>query len=321
MSEALCLAIYGLVVAVLAPRVIFRVTRGANAAPRSGVVLWLCALASATGSWVGAVVLFSRAVIGSDVVRHVAQRCISAVCAAALGAHGTPARWGVLVVFASASAGVAVIGVRGGAALWRSRRRTLAHACAARLVGRLDRRLGIVVVDVPDKIVYSVAGRPSAIVVSEPALAALTDLELRAVLAHEHAHLSGRHHLILGFAQALAKAMPPLPLFTAGPTALGRLVEMWADDNAARRHDARTLVTALLALAGPPTPPQRALAAAASGVTERAGRLLGRASVIQVRSAWAASALLISVLLATPVLAATSATSGIAWCAGLLLSV
>lgn len=320
MSEALCLAIYGVAVAVLAPTVISRVTRGGTAAPQWGVALWLSALASAIGAWLGAVAMFGYAVVSSDVVQHVALRCISAVCAAALGAHGTPTRWAVLVVFAVVAAGLATAGVRGAAALCRSRRRTLEHAYAARLFGRPDRRLGIVVVDTPNKIVYSVAGRPSAIVVSEPALAALTDLELNAVLAHERAHLSGRHHLILGFARALATVMPPLPLFTAGPTALGRLVEMWADDTAARQHDVRALVTALLALAGPPLPPRRALAAAASGVTERAGRLLDRASATRVRTEWAGSVLLICTLLGTPVLAASSATAGIAWCADLLLS-
>lgn len=319
MSEALCLAVYGILVAVMGPTVIRRVTRGGAAAPRWGILLWLSALSSTVGAWVGAVALFGHAVISSDVVWHVARRCVDAVCAAALGAHGTPTRWAVLVVFAVIAVGVVVAGVRGVGALCRSRRRTLAHAYAARLVGRPDRRLGIVVVDSPDRLVYSVAGRPSAIVVSEPALAALTDRQLRAVLAHERAHLAGRHHLILGCARALATAMPRLPLFTACVAELGRLVEMCADDTAARQHDGRALVTALLAIAGPP-PPRRALAAAASGVTERAGRLLDRASAGRTFAEWTASALLTGGLLAGPVLAVALATVGIAWCGDLFLA-
>lgn len=319
MSEAVCLAVYGLLVAVMAPTLIRCVTRGGTAAPRWAIALWLSALLSTTGAWVGAVALFGHAVIGSDVVRHVARRCVDAVCAAALGAHGTPTRWTLLVVSAVVAVGVVVAGVRGVGALYRSRRRTLAHAYAARLVGRPDRRLGIVVVDAPDRLVYSVAGRPSAIVVSEAALAALTDRQLHAVLAHERAHLAGRHHLVMGCARALATAMPRLPLFTACAAELGRLVEMCADDAAARQHDGRALVTALLALAGPP-PPRHALAAAASGVTERAGRLLDRASAGRTIAERTASALLTGGLLAAPVLAVALAAAGIAWCGDLLLS-
>lgn len=156
--------------------------------------------------------------------------------------------------------------------------------------------------------------------VSEPALAALTDRQLHAVLAHERAHLAGRHHVILGFARAMATAMPRLPLFTACSTELGRLAEMCADDIAARQHDGRALVTALLAHAGPPPPPRHALAAATSGVTERAGRLLDRASAGRTLAEWTASALLTGGLLAGPVLAVALAAVGIAWCGDLFLS-
>lgn len=203
--------------------------------------------------------------ISSDVVRHVALRCISAVCAAALGAHGSPVRWIILALFAVTATGLVVIGISGVALLHRSRSRTFAYARAARSVGRPDRWLGIDGHRCSRQIVYSVAGHPPAIVVSEPTLAALTDLQLRAVLAHERAHLAGRHHLILGLGRALATAMPRLPLFTACAAELRRLVEMCADDAAARLHDVRALVTALRALAGPPVPPRRALAAATSG--------------------------------------------------------
>lgn len=319
MSEALCLAVYGLLVAVVGPAVIRRVTCGRTAAPRWGIALWVSALLSTVGAWVGAVVLFGHALTGSEVVRHVARRCVDAVCAAALGAHGSPTRWAVLTAFTAIAVGVLVAGVRGVGALCRTRRRTLAHAYAARMVGRFDRRLGIVVVDAPERLVYSVAGRPSAIVVSEPALAALTDQQLQAVLAHERAHLAGRHHLLLGGARALATAMPGLPLFTACAAELGRLVEMCADDAAARQHDGRALVTALLAIAGPP-PPRQALAAAASAVTERAGRLLSAASVGRTVTERTASALLTAGLLAGPILAVALATVGIAWCGDLLLS-
>lgn len=320
MNEALCLAVYGIVVAVTGPTVIRYVTRGGTAAPRWAVALWLSAVAGTAGAWVAAIVLFGRAVVGSEKVRHVLARCVEAVCAAALGAHGTPARWGVLVAAALLAVGVVTAGVRGGRALCRGRRRTLEHAYAARLIGRPDARLGIVVVDSPDRLVYAVAGRPAAIVVSEAALAALTEGQLHAVIAHERAHLAGRHHLILGCARAVATAMPRLPLFTACVVEIGRLVEMCADDTAARQHDGRALVTALLALAGPPPAPRHALAAAASGVTERAGRLLGETSPRRAIAERTGSAFLSGGLLAGPILAVTSAAAGFEWCRDLLLA-
>jgi Zn-dependent protease with chaperone function len=96
---------------------------------------------------------------------------------------------------------------------------------------------------------YCLPGRPGIIVLTSSALATLDDHQLRAVLAHERAHLRHRHHLVLTAAVALRKAFPFIPAFTAAHTQLQQLVEMEADDAAARHHDRLNLAAALVALA------------------------------------------------------------------------
>jgi len=115
-------------------------------------------------------------------------------------------------------------------------------------------------------------------VITRPALAALDDAQLAAVLAHEQAHLSGRHHHLLALTGALAKVLPRLMLFTQGSAEIARLAEMCADDVAARRHSGDSVVGALLALALPAAAalgsPAPALGAAGLGVADRVERLL-----------------------------------------------
>jgi Zn-dependent protease with chaperone function len=80
------------------------------------------------------------------------------------------------------------------------------------------------------------------------------------VLAHERAHLAGRHHLLIALTRGLAASFPAVPLFTRGPDEVARLAEMCADDAAARRSGRRTLLTALLAMGTGSAVPAAALA-------------------------------------------------------------
>ncbi len=54
---------------------------------------------------------------------------------------------------------------------------------------------------------YCLPGRGGRIVLTSAALAALSPDELAAVLAHERAHLSGRHHLALAAAAGLSRGL------------------------------------------------------------------------------------------------------------------
>jgi Zn-dependent protease with chaperone function len=120
------------------------------------------------------------------------------------------------------------------------------------------------------------------IVVTRGALDVLDDAQFATVLAHERAHLSGRHPVIALAVRGLDAAFPGVPLFGRGMDAVTRLSEMSADDAAVRRGAGTraVLATALVAIAtGKATPgggliPRAALAAAAYAVQARVERML-----------------------------------------------
>jgi hypothetical protein len=114
--------------------------------------------------------------------------------------------------------------------------------------------------------------RGARVVVSVGALDRLSDQELRAVLAHEQAHLRARHDLVL---EAFTMLHTAFPRWVRGDVALERartLVELLADDDARRRNGPGPLARALVALAGSPTP-AAGLAAAKSATVLRVQRL------------------------------------------------
>jgi Zn-dependent protease with chaperone function len=92
------------------------------------------------------------------------------------------------------------------------------------------------VVDHPAVAAYCVPGRRSAIVVSTGSLDLLTEQEMRAVLAHERAHARERHDLVILPFAALHRAFPASRHLRAVLDAVALLVEMRADDHAARQN-------------------------------------------------------------------------------------
>jgi hypothetical protein len=97
----------------------------------------------------------------------------------------------------------------------------------------------------PAAVAYCLPGLRPRIVVSQGAAAALTPHELDAVLAHEQAHLRGRHDLIVQPFLAWQETFPFLPAATEALTAVQLLVEMLADDRARRQCDPESLCGAL----------------------------------------------------------------------------
>ena len=146
-----------------------------------------------------------------------------------------------------------MIGWRSGRSMRRASIKTRAHGQAARITGHpVGDADAAFVLDATQPAVYCVPGRPPTIVLTTGALAVLDPGQLTAVLAHERAHLAGRHHLLLAVTRSLAAAVPAVPLFARGSGEVARLAEMRADDVAARRaggeQGRRTLLTALLAM-------------------------------------------------------------------------
>jgi Zn-dependent protease with chaperone function len=171
-----------------------------------------------------------------------------------------------------------------------------------------------VVVDAPERAAFCVAGRPDTIVVTSAALDSLTDRHLQAVLAHERAHLAGRHHHILAFARALGVAIPGVPLFSTGAREIARLLEMAADDAAARSHGSLTLLDALLALSVGALAPHGAVGATGTDVLARAERL---AAPSAARNQWKSRLSLTAttlLIVGGPLILAALTAVGAMWC-------
>ncbi|MEX5632896.1 M56 family metallopeptidase [Parafrankia sp. FMc2] len=105
------------------------------------------------------------------------------------------------------------------------------------------------ILDHPLAVAYCVPGvRHARVVVSEGLLRTLTPEELDAVLAHEEAHVNGRHDLVIQPFVAWERTFPFLRPAREATAAVSLLVEMLADDAAARRTSGRTLARALARL-------------------------------------------------------------------------
>jgi peptidase M48-like protein len=177
-----------------------------------------------------------------------------------------------LVVAVAGALALAVGAVSLGVAAVRQVRHVL---WARRECGRLPGDTELAVLDDDAPRAFALPGAPGRIVVSRGMLRCLGDGEREALLAHERAHLSGRHHLFQTVWR-LAAAVNPLlrPLADTG----GFVLERWADEEAASRVGSRTVVARAVGRAalassadtGRPT----ALAATGGAVPQRVRALL-----------------------------------------------
>ncbi|MFE5324788.1 M56 family metallopeptidase [Embleya sp. NPDC056575] len=156
------------------------------------------------------------------------------------------------------------------------RRDRVEHRLALNAVAGAPAGGELTVLPDPTPYAYALRGPPDRIVVSTGMLLPLDDEERRALIAHERAHLRGRHHLALAATRLAACAHPLLrPIHTT----VAYTVERWADEDAAEAlGDRRTIARAVgkAALAAKGRPPFAAPAFAAPGpVPRRVAALLG----------------------------------------------
>ena len=282
MIPALIMLGYAAALAWLGPAPLARLTAaGINA--RLGLAVWFVAMSSALASAVVAVSFLVRTAVDGW------PRFAGTICKSVTGGPCPPQlyRSAIFEGSVAAASALAVLTVitlawRYGRSVHKDRRRASEHAQAARITGRRFPVTGIaplstaVVLETPQPAVYCVPGRPATIVLTTGALAVLDEPQLLAVLAHERAHLAGRHHLLVTLGKAARAGFPGVPLFTRGADEVARLAEMRADDVAARRRGRDTLLQALVAMGtGRPLPaPSTSLAATGGAVTVRVRRLL-----------------------------------------------
>jgi Zn-dependent protease with chaperone function len=242
LTAAVLFALYAAAAGMLAPAML----RGPWAArsPRLAMTLWLVLPVS----WVAAIVL----------------AILAAAAPLPLTWPGSPHSGGQVLLVGQAVPGGRVIAIAGllvaaavvlratgcaACGLRRGQRDWREHAALVAATGRPGDEPDVAIVDYDAPAVYCLPCGRYQIVISAGALAALTPGQLRAVLAHERAHLRRRHHVILTLATALARAFPRVPLFTQAQPQLAVLAEMAADDAAARCHRRDDLAAALVILA------------------------------------------------------------------------
>ncbi|MQA03873.1 MAG: M48 family metalloprotease [Streptosporangiales bacterium] len=298
MSIALILVGYAVLLGALGIGVLRR-AGWVDRAPRLGILAWLAVVAS----MLAAIVLagFSLAVpirwVSGDLA-ELLRACVMALRAQYATPGGTVvgvvgAVLAVTVLTRIAFCLVATVAEAG--ALRRRHRRVLA------MIGRHDRGLDAIVVDHDVPAAYCLPGRPAQVVVTSTALADLAADEIDAVLAHERAHLRGRHHLLTVAVVGLARAFPFVPTFLVARAEVDRLVELIADDAATRCCSRLAVADALLTVAAPA--PAGALGAGGSSTADRIRRLIGPGGRLSWRQRLV-GVFAVAVLFAVPVLIA-----------------
>jgi Zn-dependent protease with chaperone function len=243
-TGAVLLAVYAAGVGVLAPALLCR--DWSVHAPRLAIVVWL----ALSVSCVAAAVLAALALaVRFPLSWHMGA---DGMTRAGYPAAGYPAPGGAVTAAAGLLLAAAIVLRVAGclaAGLARARRERREHAAFLAEAGRADPALGAVVLDEDAPAAYCLPAGRDLVVVSAGALASLQPPQLRAVLAHERAHLRGHHHAMLTCACALGRALPMVPLLAEAGPQLAALAEMAADDVAVRRHARTDLAAALVILA------------------------------------------------------------------------
>jgi len=295
------LSLLGFAIALMLGGAQLRRVRLFASLPRLGVLAWqvqsLAALASV--ALAGATLIVPSSDLGHDLASFL-RACIYTVQAAYSAPTQFPAVFAGVVLAAASTLWPA--GWVTGHLIAASRERRRARDALA-LVSRDDAALGATLVDADVAAAYCLPGRHSRIVLTTAAVTALDADELAAVIAHERAHLRERHHLVVGAAKGLARAFPRVPLFATAAVEIARLVELRADDAAARVTSQISVAAALVTLAGMRAP-RAALAAADRGGAARVSRLLEPLAPVGIAGPVAVLCGLTVILLAPAVLAA-----------------
>ncbi|MEY9966561.1 Zn-dependent protease with chaperone function [Streptacidiphilus sp. MAP12-16] len=279
MNALPALLLLGLVLATAGPRLLAR-ARWAEREPVLALWAWQC-LVVATLLCCGLALVLTGAAAwpaARDLLFSGAPHGVEA-------AYGFPlARpWAIAGAFLFAVGGVRTamalgLEVHSARALRRRRQRELALR-APELPAGLGSRSGsgsgerLVVLENTQPKAWSLPGPRARLVVTTGALHRLSDRELDAVLAHERGHVRARHHWLLQCAEALNTGFPGAGIFVLFREQVGRLVELAADDSAARRHGRLATALALVELNTAPGPAE-SCPALVSEVPGRVDRLL-----------------------------------------------
>ena len=291
MTTPLTLFFYAAVLGMLGPRL--RWAMWPERAPRLAIVVWQAMSVSMVTALVLAGLTLAMPV--QTMAGHLAH--LVEACAHVL--HGTAAgsRLATVPTIALSAAAAIVLWVVACAftEVIRASQARHRHAGALAIVGSYRADLGVTVVNDASPAIYCLPGRASQVVTTSGALAKLSPDHLQAALAHERAHIAGRHDLVVAGAAALVRALPIVPLFAVAHEEVCRLVELLADDAAGRHHGRKSVAGALAHLAGV-SPPKVGLAAGGPSAVARVRRLRAPAHPLGLVQRLAGSALVTLVL-------------------------
>lgn len=240
-------------------------------APRLAIVAWQAMTVSAVGTVVlaGLTALIPITALAGD-LGAIVHACAVSVASSYGSSDSLPGKLVGLLLAVAVPLWVAITASRVLLGDWRARRRL--HR-SLRLVAQTDSGRGISVLDTAAPAAFCVPGRDARIVVTRGALENLSREELAGVLAHEAAHLRGRHNLAVALSQILARAFPQVHLFRVATHETRQLIELLADDAALRRVDRVDLASAIVSLAEMRAP-AAAMAMAQDAAVLRVSRLL-----------------------------------------------
>ncbi|MFE7200441.1 M56 family metallopeptidase [Pseudonocardia alni] len=254
MTVALGLLLAAVALGVTGPAYL-RPTADPRVHPGLALSAWVVTLLAAAGSAVTA----AAVLVLPDPSVPDGMLGVAVVCWRAL-ARGTEIPWLLLVRLLVGVTLLALLARVAGlfaASLRRQRRHRTERCGALRAVAEV--RDGVWWIPCDDPVAFSLGGGRRGIVVAATGLRRLGPRVVDAVLAHERAHVRGRHHLAVALAVAAADALPRVPLCRAAPGAVGVLCELAADAAAVRRHGPAAVRAALAGTAGRTVTPRGAV--------------------------------------------------------------
>jgi len=230
---------YAVLVTVATPPLVTS-RRWSGRLPRTAVMLWMGALGTS-----------GLALVASLVCMVGAASSLSGQPGEPLSFHDVAGDVSVTVVAwvmtALGGGGLASVGYRTMLAV-SERRRVARGLPFAAGTSHGARHLTALVVDSQEPHAVSVPGRRPMILVSSRLRESLTPQQLEAVVEHERGHLLQHHHLFVGLADLQYRCAPTLPSARSLEQSVHLLVELAADDHAARRCGCAVAATALRAL-------------------------------------------------------------------------
>lgn len=212
--------------------------RWAIAWPRTAIAIW------AMGLGTGVLSILASVVCTIEAAKLLATRRDPSISwANTIGGVGLTITTYLLIAVAGGLGGAAIYRAALGAFERRQIRDTLRTISGVHLPVTLPR--SATVIESPEAAATSLAGRNPRIVISSALRDHLSAAELNAVIEHEQAHLTQHHHRLLQMANIQFSCAPALPCARALERSLRLLVELAADDRAARRCGSATLASAL----------------------------------------------------------------------------